>query len=152
MKKGEVVAYDQIVLEDKTGNVPDSISEKNKAKYGKVTWREDGDGIEIGAGNVSYRIEKGQICSIKAEGRELLLSPMEINLSRALTDNDIDTAHFVPMLLNSMTGKKWEASQGKLKFGKLEKEDAENGTRCDVKELCLSEGEQDEISVIRFYN
>lgn len=95
-EKGTTIAYDQIILEN-----PLSVVETE-------------GGIEISGASFLYKIKNGMICSAQIEEKEMLLAPIRPNFSRAMTDNDIDTAHFVPMMLNSMPAKKWQLAEEKL--------------------------------------
>ena len=74
--------------------------------------------IKISGNHFLYKIKDGLICSAQINGEELFLAPMRPNFSRAMTDNDIDTAHFVPAMLNSMPVKKWQMAEEKLRYVK----------------------------------
>ena len=69
------------------------------------------------------------VCSAQINGEELFLAPMRPNFSRAMTDNDIDTAHFVPAMLNSMPVKKWQMAEEKLRYVKHTIEQTEEKTK-----------------------
>lgn len=115
-KKGTVAAYDQFFRGELSGD----LCRKKGGTDGKISITGGTRGQKILAADKIYTLENGLISSVQISGRELFLRPMKLNFSRVLTDNDIDTAHFVPMLMNSMTGKKWEISSEKLKFIRYE--------------------------------
>ena len=106
------MAYDQFILDKTVCNEINDIKETDE----KLSVTEKGKQIRILAGNTFYVFENGRIISAQIDGKERLAAPIEVNLSRAMTDNDVDVAHFVPMLLDMMPARKWELADVKLKY------------------------------------
>lgn len=111
-KKGSVVAYDQFILDKTVCDETNDIKEADE----KLSVTEKGKQIRILAGSTFYVFENGRIVSAQIDGKERLAAPIEVNLSRAMTDNDVDVAHFVPILLDMMPVRKWELADAKLKY------------------------------------
>lgn len=130
-RKGDVVAYDQIILK----NVIKEKVRKKSENTENITQRrnlsvvETEQEIKISGNHFLYKIKDGLICSAQINGEELFLAPMRPNFSRAMTDNDIDTAHFVPAMLNSMPVKKWQMAEEKLRYVKHTIEQTEEKTK-----------------------
>ena len=118
--KGTVIAYDQIILKNV---IKEKINRKrenteNITQKRNLSIAETEQGIKISGNTFLYKIKDGLICSAKVKGEEMFLAPMRPNFSRAMTDNDIDTSHFVPVMLNSMPAKKWQMTEEKLRYVK----------------------------------
>lgn len=118
--KGTVIAYDQIILKNVIKEKINRKSEntENITQKRNLSIAETEQGIKISGNTFLYKIKDGLICSAKVKGEEMFLAPMRPNFSRAMTDNDIDTAHFVPVMLNSMPAKKWQMTEEKLRYVK----------------------------------
>ena len=107
-KAGYVQAYDQHILREY--KITDFMPSKKQRLSIETT---DGRITVTGNGFV-YLFTEGSLVSAKWKGKELLLAPVVPNLSRAVTDNDIDTGHFVPMLTPYMNAVKWERMSNQL--------------------------------------
>lgn len=115
-EKGTIVAYDQFVLNHsaKTMDTEHRMEDRSKKMEEGLSVTETEQTISIKGDTFSYVLKDGLICSARIREKEMLLEPIRPNFSRAMTDNDIDTAHFVPMMMNSTTGKKWQLTEEKL--------------------------------------
>lgn len=107
-KAGYVQAYDQHILREYKGLA--FIPNKKQ----QISIEKSDDSITITGDSFVYLFTDGSLVSAKWKGKELLLAPVVPNLSRAVTDNDIDTGHFVPMLTPYMNAVKWERMSNQL--------------------------------------
>lgn len=109
-KVGYVQAYDQYILREYKDN---GIKPDNNHQ---LLIEKTVDNTTITGDCFVYMFSKGSLTSAKWKGEELLLAPLVPNLSRAVTDNDIDIGHFVPLLTPFMNAVKWEKMSNQLQY------------------------------------
>ena len=63
---------------------------------GDLTFEHKGKKVTVYNDKVKFVVDNGRIVSYQLNGTEMLLSPIEPNYFRALTDNDIDFLNFTP--------------------------------------------------------
>lgn len=114
-KTGYVQAYDQYIIREYKVLSEHSSNEKT------LSVTNDNKSIAVKGHNFEYKLKNGNIDSIQIGGKELLLEALKPNLSRVITDNDIETGHFIPALTPFMPAVKWdkESDQLQLKEQKL---------------------------------
>ncbi len=109
-KAGYVQAYDQHIIREY--KVQPFLPDKKQ----KLSIGNSDRSITVTGDGFVYQFTDGTLVSAKRKGKELLLAPVIPNLSRGITDNDIDTGHFVPMLTPYMPAVRWERMADKLQW------------------------------------
>ncbi|MGF6989979.1 beta-galactosidase [Lachnospiraceae bacterium PM6-15] len=120
-EEGYEQACDQFIIKNRRNIV-------NKSSYQEAVIKTEvtQQSIRISSANFLYLFEQGLLKSMKIGGKEMLLSPMKPNFIRALTDNDIGVAHFVPILENTVPVKKWKNNDVSIRLKHQEAEKSEN--------------------------
>ncbi len=89
LKSNYEVSWDQFIVND----MPQPTTPENA---GDLTFEHKGKKVTVYNDKVKFVVDNGRIVSYQLNGTEMLLSPIEPNYFRALTDNDIDFLNFTP--------------------------------------------------------
>lgn len=91
-EKGFEQSFDQFVLKE----MPEY--EENTSQ-GKLKCVQIGTTVTVEGENFTVKITEGQIVSLRFDGKEYLKTPLKPNYFRAVIDNDLSLANFVPFLI-----------------------------------------------------
>lgn len=88
LEQGEVMGFEQLCLR---AEAPDFAFSSESMKYEDLKWEDDGRYLTVSGEGFRYSFDTfyGVFSSLFCHGKEYLEKPMEYNMTRAETDNDI---------------------------------------------------------------
>lgn len=110
-QKGHVAAWEQFV-------VADNEQEDANLSEEPLSVEENSKHIAVNSKHASVEISKesGYITSLNYGDGNILVSPLSLNLSRAMTDNDVGLGNFMKFLVKTELTYKWLQYQKSLKL------------------------------------
>lgn len=127
-KCGDIQACEQFIIRSRQQNQCDYDNQAEpKSGNDSLLIKRTKDKIGVAGKNFKYVFEHGLLQSIRVNEREYMLEPMRLNLSRALTDNDIGVAHFVPALAGTVPARKWLDNESKIQLIQAQADVQEEG-------------------------
>jgi beta-galactosidase len=108
-------AFSQFIVRDPVREQEEESVERDSVEEaeGLPDMEQQDNILRIKGDTFSYTFEKGVPFSIITLGEECLEQPITPNLYRALTDNDLGIANFLPFLRRFICGFKWKRAQKK---------------------------------------
>ncbi len=121
LKSNYEIAWDQFIINE--------MPQPQEVKVeGKLTFEQKGKSVTVSGDGVGVTISDGRITSYILNDKEMLVSPIEPNYFRALTDNDIDVFNFAPFAAHLNPYYKWQKAGKNTKAVKTEVKKNEDGS------------------------
>lgn len=121
-------AWDQFVIQQASRPEPNNST-------GEVEYSINSFDIDIKGENFTAVISQGELSSLVYGDKEMIKTPLRLNLYRALTDNDIDYLNFVPPIIPLHPLYKWKRAteNAKVKDIKVSRHDGALVIKCEFK-------------------
>ncbi|MCC8073908.1 MAG: DUF4981 domain-containing protein [Clostridiales bacterium] len=143
IKSNYEVAWDQFILSERTQQIePENNGDLNFEVKAKK--------VEIKNNNINIKIDNGRIVSYVIGGRELLVSPIEPNYFRALTDNDIDFLNFTPQWTKFHPYYRWQRATKHTNAVKTEVKSGDDNT-VEVHIAFATSGLKNSVATYKIY-